>query len=470
MKLNFLGVVLLVGIISAIISVTQPGCANIVPPTGGPKDTLPPVLVNVNPADSSVSFAGKKIVLNFNEYIQLDNMQKNLLVNPTPKINPTIEQKLKAITITLRDTLEENTTYSIDFGRAIKDLNEGNNYGNYKYIFSTGKSLDSLKLGGRVLVAETGKADSTLIVLLYTDHADSAVIKERPRYVARVDSTGYFRFNNLAKGTYSVYALKDDGAKRYLSKDQLFAFNDSLVTSESQKNNIMLYAFTEKDTAKRVSTVTEDETPKKGQQPKSLRIQSNVAGGEHDLLSNIELSFSLAPLRYFDSTKIILTDTLFKPLAGYTFKRDTSNKKIFISYPWAESTPYKLIIDSTVAEDTTGKKLLRSDTLDFVTKGSKDYGLVRLRFMNLQLNRNPVLQFVQSGTVKSTHIFTNNQFYAKLFPPGEYDLRIVFDENKNGEWDTGQFFKQKRQPEKVMPVERKINVRPNWDTEVDIEL
>ncbi|MBO9573387.1 MAG: Ig-like domain-containing protein, partial [Chitinophagaceae bacterium] len=131
MKINqVLGLLTLI-LIGFSISTIPTGCANIVPPLGGPKDTLPPVLVNVNPADSTLGFTGKKIILNFNEYVQLENIQKNLIVTPTPKVNPTIEQKLKTITITLRDTLEENTTYTIDFGRAIKDLNEGNPYPNY---------------------------------------------------------------------------------------------------------------------------------------------------------------------------------------------------------------------------------------------------------------------------------------------------------------------------------------------------
>ena len=110
------------------------------------------------------------------------------------------------------------------------------------------------------------------------------------------------------------------------------------------------------------------------------------------------------------------------------------------------------------------------DTLTFETKKNDDYGLVRLRFLNLPLNRNPVLQFVQGDDVKFSHVFTNNEFYAPLFIPGDYDLRLVFDENKNGKWDTGKFFGEKRQPEKVQLISRKLNVKPRWDTEVDIQL
>lgn len=478
MKLKYLALVFFTAITGFVISTTQSGCANQVPPTGGPRDSLPPMLLRVTPVDSTLKFTGKKILLSFDEYVQLDNVQKNVVINPTPKINPTIEQKLKTISITIRDTLEENTTYSIDFGNSIKDLNEGNPFRNYQYLFSTGTRLDSLAVSGKVLIAQTGKADSTLIVMLHTNFDDSAVIKDKPRYTARVDTSGNFMFNNLAPGRFAIYALKDDGAKRYLSKEQLFAFGDSAIETGTQPRNIMLYAFLEKDTAqKSTSTISlPDEEPennlKRGERarPQVLKIQTNLSDGRLDLLSNLELNFSPVPLRKFDSTKVILTDTAYKPLTGYHFKMDTSNKKVTLIYPWPENTQYNLLLDSTFAEDTSGKKLLRSDTLSFQTKTTTDYGSVRLRFTNLQLDKSPLLQFIQGDAVKFSHAFKNNQFSQKLFPPGEYELRIVFDENKNGEWDTGQFFKQRRQPEKVQRIDRKINVKANWDNEVDITL
>lgn len=175
--------------------------------------------------------------------------KKNLIVSPTPKVNPVVQVKLRNVEVTIKDTLEPNTTYSLDFGNAIKDLNEGNVFKNFRYVFSTGTTIDTLQVGGRVLVAETGRADSTLIVMLHRNMDDSAVIKDKPRYVARVDTAGYFRFNNLAPGTYRLYALKDEsGQRRFLSKEQLFAFADSPVVAADQKLNYMLYAFLEPDT------------------------------------------------------------------------------------------------------------------------------------------------------------------------------------------------------------------------------
>lgn len=473
MKSSYILSLLAVILIGFSIITTESGCANIVPPTGGPRDSLPPLVVNVNPKDSALNFNSKKILINFNEYVQISEIQKNLIVSPTPKINPIVDSKLKTITITIRDTLEPNTTYSFDFGKAIRDLNEGNILKDYRYIFSTGQALDSLQLAGRVLVAETGKPDSTLIVLLHKNLDDSAVVKDRPRYVTRLDSSGNFQFNNLAPGTFTIYALKDEGgSRRYLSKDQLFAFADSPVTSQSQKKDIVLYAFIEKDTSTRKTTKSATPAKKKpqGVTDKVLIIQTNVSSGELDLLSNLELNFSPDPLRYFDSTKVLFTDEAFQPLPNYYFIRDTSNKKITLVYSWKENTRYNLILDTAFAEDTMGRKLLKNDTITFQTKRISEYGTVSLRFINLQLKDNPVLQFVQGDEVKYTHVFTNNQFYAKLFAPGEYDLRLVLDTNKNGVWDTGQFFGKHQQPEKVIRIQRKVRVKANWDNEVDIQL
>jgi hypothetical protein len=451
------------------------GCAGMTPPTGGPRDSLPPVLLSVAPKDSTLNFTGKKIELQFNEFVQLQDVQQNLLVSPTPKVNPTLEARLRTVTVTIRDTLEENTTYVLDFGNAIRDYTESNPIRDFRYIFSTGRTIDSLELAGRVIIAENGRTDSTLIVMLHTSLEDSAVVKDRPRYVARLDSTGRFRFRNLPVGRFAIYALKDEGnSRKYLSRDQLFAFFDSTVTSQSQKQDIQLYAYVGEDTAGQKSglsplpQVTRGRRGKEDEENQSLRVQTNI-GDAKDLLTPLELTFS-EKLQLFDSSKLKLTDTLFQPVGNYSLQSDTSGKKVNLTYPWAENTYYTLVLDTAVAVDTLGRKIAQPDTITFLTKKKSQYGLVRLRFLNLPLNRKPVLQLVQGEEVKYSHVFTNNQFYAPLFNPGEYEMRLVFDENGNGKWDPGIFFGQKRQPEKVQVIQRKLSVRANWDSEIDIQL
>ena len=199
--LSFLPVSLVLGLGLTTSLLTGPGCANMSPPLGGAKDTLPPVFLGAQPADSSKKVSPKKIILAFNEYVQLENISEQLIIVPTPKINPIITSKLKTITITIKDTLQPNTTYALDFGNAIKDINENNVLKNFNYVFSTGAYIDSGSLSGKVVMAETGKTDSTLLVVLYRNAEDSAVVKERPRYVTRLNGKGLFTFRFLPHET-----------------------------------------------------------------------------------------------------------------------------------------------------------------------------------------------------------------------------------------------------------------------------
>src|SRR6202045_2980966 len=121
---------------SKIMALT--GCANIIPPTGGPRDSIPPRLISVVPKDSSLNFKTSQIVFSFDEYVELKEIRENLVVSPVPKTDPIVDSKLRTITVRLKDTLEPNTTYSLNFGKAIRDVNEGNILKNFDYVFSTG--------------------------------------------------------------------------------------------------------------------------------------------------------------------------------------------------------------------------------------------------------------------------------------------------------------------------------------------
>lgn len=459
-------------------TLVQTGCANIVPPMGGPRDSLPPRLVKVNPHDSATNFNGKKIVMEFDEFVQIENIQENLLVSPVPKINPLVDYKLRTVTVTVKDTLEPNTTYSLDFGNALKDINEGNVLKNYTYRFSTGGALDSLKLTGKVIIAETGKTDSTLIVMLHTSTDDSAVIKEKPRYVARVDRDGNYTFNNLPGGNFALFALKDEGGqRRYLSNTQLFAFANDRVTPEISPKPMTLYAYVEKAEEDKNGKGPKPPAPgkpagnnkKKDKEDKTLKFETSLSGTELDLLSQFEFRFN-TPLKTFDTTKVRLADEKNELLTNYRFIRDTSNKKVTLSYPWVANTAYNIIYDSAFAIDTAGFTTAKHDTISFRTKNENEYGLLRLRLINLDLSRKPVLQFISGDQVKFAWPMTNKEFYAKIFAPGEYDLRILYDDNKNGIWDPGSFFEKRHQPEKVLPISRKITVKAKWDNIIDITL
>jgi hypothetical protein len=462
-------------IIILISGISGPGCANIVPPQGGPKDSIAPKLTKANPENSARNFTGNKISFTFDEFVELQNAQENLLVSPLPKINPTIDYKLNTVSVKIKDTLEPNTTYSLNFGDAIKDVNEGNVMKGFTYIFSTGKYIDSLELSGKVMLAETGKADSTLIMMLHTSADDSAVQKEKPRYITKVDGKGNFVFKNLPAKTFYLYALKDDfGTRRYSEDKQLFAFADKPVSVQSKNEEVTLYAYAIKKTAQEpaVTATTSVKVNKPGGNAaeKRLRYQTNLTNNQQDLLSDFIMTFE-QPLRSFDSLKMRLsTDSTFTPVTSYKFQKDSSNRKLQLVYTWKENTSYHIIMDKDFAEDSSGKKLLKTDTLSFKTKKLSDYGSIKLKFRSLDISKNPVLFFIQNESIYKSFPLSSADFSKALFLPGEYELRILYDENKNGIWDPGEFFGKHKQPEIVKPIERKITVKPAWQNEVDIAL
>lgn len=468
---------IIVAAVSSLLAGT--GCASIVPPQGGPRDSLPPFLLKANPKDSATNFTGTKITFAFNEYVEVQNAQENLLVSPLPKNNPVVDFKLKEITVKLKDTLQPNTTYTLNFGNAVKDYTEGNIYKNFTYTFSTGDYIDSLELTGKVIIAETGKADSTLIVMLHTNPEDSAVAKTKPDYIARLDSAGDFHFKNLPPKTFYVYALKDEGGtRRYFGEKQLFAFADTAYNTAQQNQPLILYAFAGINASEKKETpvaVTSGLSPGRNKPgvaavDKRLKFQTNLLSNQQDLLSDFEITFE-QPLQSFDSSKMqLFIDSTFQLPGEYLIVKDSNNRKITLQHAWKENMLYQLILDKNFAEDSTGKKLLKTDTLHFTTKKKTEYGQLKLRFRNLDMEKNPVLFFILNQNVYKTFPLTSSEFTSSLFLPGEYELRILFDSNKNGKWDTGQFFDTRKQPELVFPLKRKITVKPNWQNEFDISL
>lgn len=449
---------LLILLIPKIVVLTS-GCAQIVAPTGGPRDTLPPRLVSANPKQPATNFTGNRISLYFDEYVQIQDLQQNLLVSPTPKNNPYIDSKLRSVTIRLRDTLEPNTTYTINLGNSIRDINENNVIKDFSYVFSTGPTIDSLNFSGKVQVAETGKVDSTLIVLLYKNLDDSAVIKQKPKYIARLDGEGNFSFQNLSAGEYKVYALKDvDGSRTYNSKLEMFAFANSSVKVSNNTSAVSLYAYPEEKEKPKIAVSAE----------KKLRYATKILTQKHDVLTDLSIEFN-KPLKNLDKQKIVLTDTLNNIIKDVLITTDSTNKNLLIKTKWVQNADYKLVISKDFATDSTGLSLTKSDTIRFKTKGETDYGIVKLKFLNFDKTKNPVLQFVQNNEVVNSYPLTSEIWNAPLFNPGEYEMRILYDDNKNGIWDIGNFAK-KIQPEKVYSIPQKLAVRENFEKDVDIEL
>ena len=191
-------------------------CANIMSPDGGPKDTIPPVIVKLDPDNFTTNFNAKKIYIEFDEFVQLKDQNKEMFVSPAMKKLPLLTIRGKGIVITIRDTLKENTTYAIDLGSAVRDNNEGNPLNAMRYVFSTGDKVDSMMCSG--YTADSYKADSVSRTFIWfyiadslpsTPGYDSTIFNRKPDVIARAQKNGIFIAQNLKPVNYRIYAIGD---------------------------------------------------------------------------------------------------------------------------------------------------------------------------------------------------------------------------------------------------------------------
>jgi len=214
-----------------MVSLFLPNCAKVGTVTGGPKDTIPPVVLHSEPPFKATGIHPKKIVITFNEFLDLKNVQQELLVSPPLHKQPEIKLKGKKIEIIIEDTLRENTTYTLNFGNAITDFTENNPVPGFIYVFSTGSYVDSFTVKGSVISSYDLKVPKEQVtVMLYEQLSDSAPYRLKPLYVGRTDKNGNFRIPFLKEGTYNIVALADaNNNLRYDPPDEMIGFEDSLL-------------------------------------------------------------------------------------------------------------------------------------------------------------------------------------------------------------------------------------------------
>ena len=201
-------------------------CARMGSPDGGWYDDTPPQVINTTPADKSTNIKAKKIVIQFNEFIKLEDAQNKVIVSPPQLEQADVKAAGKRIVVQLKDSLKENTTYTVDFSDAISDNNEGNPMGNYTYSFSTGPNIDTMEVSGYVLNAEDLEPVKGILVGLYSNLSDTIFRKEPMIRVSRTDGSGHFTVKGVAHGTYRCYALQDaDGDFVYSQKSEQIAFS-----------------------------------------------------------------------------------------------------------------------------------------------------------------------------------------------------------------------------------------------------
>jgi hypothetical protein len=210
-------------------------CANVATLQGGPKDSLPPIVVSALPGFGTTNFTGREILIGFNEYVQIKDQQKEFFTSPMMKKTPTVTTSGKGIRITILDTLEENQTYALNFGNSIVDNNEGNRLSGLRYVFSTGNTIDSMVMSGYTVSASKGDSVSNSLIFFYPAEVDSIpeydsiLLKHKPAVVARAGGNGIFIAQNLKPIDYKIYAIEDKNSNfTYDPETDMVGFLDSV--------------------------------------------------------------------------------------------------------------------------------------------------------------------------------------------------------------------------------------------------
>ncbi len=221
------------------------GCAKIVAPVGGAKDTTPPSVVKENPSNGSVNLKEKSVKITFSEYVTLNNPIENVIFSPPLNEAADVTIKGKSIVIKWNDTLKQNTTYNVVFADAIKDYNEGNILNLYQYSFSTGSQIDTLQLSGILRNSETTQPEKGVFVFLYTQNEDSLPKKVRPTYLTKTKNDGTFNFQNIKEGQYKIFALKDINSNLLFDlPNEGIAFASDLVSPDTLRKYPLSYFVT----------------------------------------------------------------------------------------------------------------------------------------------------------------------------------------------------------------------------------
>lgn len=207
-------------------------------PTGGPKDITPPKVLKSYPQNGATNFAKKQILIDFDEIISIDKPAENVLISPPQLVPPDVKSSGKRLSIDFNQKLIDSTTYTVNFGNAIVDLNEKNALKNYVFSFSTGNEIDTMKISGTVLDAENLNPLQGIYVGIYTEKDDSVFSKKPFLRIGKTDEYGRFSIDNVKKGSYKVFALGDANHDYFFQPGEGLAMYDSLVTPYSRREEM----------------------------------------------------------------------------------------------------------------------------------------------------------------------------------------------------------------------------------------
>lgn len=433
-------------------------CAQIGTPSGGIYDRTPPKARVSKPSHNSTNFKGNSFEINFDEYINTENTSEEIIISPPLQNKPTIKAHLKTLKVSWTDTLRENTTYIFDFGSSIIDFTEGNKISNFVYSFSTGDVIDTFEYKGRVLDAYNLKPIAKKYVMLYKSEDHEVAKKEKPSYITRTDSIGYFHFQNISEGTFQIFSLDDKNQNLiYDLSNEGFAFEkeriestiyktDSTRKAPSYKDNV-LYFYEPKDTTinlesnkllsnHRLQLIFSNPTT----DSLNLLFEYPKLSGKDD--TNLYLQYSTNKdtidiwtlNQTFDSIKMIITDRGFREnieLFSIKEKEDPTKDTFSLKTPSSKQSFFeKTIIEMPFPIIDTTKiykalKITTDDTTEIKLKTSS-FSPLYLEIIDVLPSNSNQKIFIPQGIITNTLNQTNDSLSFPLQVDSESDYGNFF--------------------------------------------
>ena len=517
----------------AVLALCFFGCASPKSVEGGPRDKTPPKFLKMEPKNLTTNFTATDINIEFDEYFKLQNQYKEFNISPDVERQPILKVKQKTLEIKFQDTLQKNTTYTLNFGNMIADINESNVIKNFTYVFSTGPKLDSLSLTGKVTDAITGLPvlDATAFILPL--NRDTLLGKGKPSIFSTTDSSGNFKMQNLRADSYKLYVIKETGGgdKIYQQPTDEIGFLRDTIKLSGNVTDKKIRLFKEEPTVFRMGdrkinndgsilitwnqklrkptvVVTEPSNLDVGKQFKfnktndSVRVwlpdmsfdsvkvsileegklqqtirltrgkkdtyvrpmipADNVESNQLNPNQPLKLTFPM-PVTAVDPSKITVLEDSVKRTNFQLTKDSLDFLSYLIRFPWAAKTKYEI----SYAEGAfTGPFNAKNKAFkkNFELGSADDYGTLELKITVPEQNKSYVVQVIndKKEVVNQLPMKRDSSVVFRNYRAGKYFLRIVYDTNGNGIWDTGNV-RENRQPEQIYNEPKELSIRANWE-------
>lgn len=508
-------------------------CAQVVAPTGGKKDEIPPGLIKAYPKDKTTHFNAPQIVLHFDEYIQINYTGEQVVISPSLDVKPEYILQGKKLVLDLKkQPLKANTTYTINFGNSVGDLHENNLIQNLTYVFSTGDIIDTFNIKGTCRNAFNNLPEKEMMIGLYPKNrlSDSVIFKEKPAYFGRSDANGNFRIPHIPLDSFRVVAFKDENKNLLYNHPEMIGYVTGLCYSGSTDSvNHAVFAFAPDlyergklmDTFCRFTGKFQFAIYKADPNPEHSLLKSdyiwyNAGKQDVDTLSvfrmttdtmpvfgiRIKNKIQQIPVRQKKGLKfplfqaeinraIELNDTVKISFTTPVVSLDTSRIKIkedtvlmkqpefhlspdgrsfrFI-IPQKDNTRYQFELQDSACKDMFGQ-FQKGIKHSWNSKSLKEYGLLKLTLIN-PFKTPIILQMIneqETQVFKEFKVEPYMDITLDYLQPTTYKLKFIVDRNRNNQWDNGNF-KQELQPEQVYYFPENIVLRANWDIEQKVDL